>query len=439
MSVADFEQWQSDRSNLKALQVWLAFVQEQGLQSEAVAKLQPLALAEMEPSESVPLYTALFSLELDLKHMKQASDWIDKLDKVDPEGFRPEYFRGQLLQAAGQFEAAKQRYLEAGKRNNQHADIWSRLIRCCMMTHDQELALRILTEVQKLDWPMAVERKWVYSQGCSYQQAGQYSLAMLSFARLIQDCLDRGVPKNPQQQPAKFSQVPEGAPLIALKEATAVLEEQGLRPFPTAGTLLGWWRENRFLSHDKDIDIMLPPGDDLELAYKTLSASPKFMGVFNEMGYINFRSFAHRDTEIVIDVGHHEVVANGMVQCAWRVPGIPDDQYRKTLQKSYTLTRDTWLGVEFWRPQDPDAFLSEMYGDWRTPVVGFDTVISGLHLVGFPDVVRCYAYNRLASWFSEGLGDKAVSYLEQIIKKDPLDPIANSIKRFAAKRAASSG
>ncbi len=68
------------------------------------------------------------------------------------------------------------------------------------------------------------------------------------------------------------------------------------------------------------------------------------------------------------------------------------------------------------------------------PPINFDTVISGCHLVGFPDVVRCFAYNRLAHALTEGNRDKGLAYVSQILDKDPLDPLSNHLRNVMAKR-----
>jgi hypothetical protein len=152
------------------------------------------------------------------------------------------------------------------------------------------------------------------------------------------------------------------------------------------------------------------------------------------IGYSNFLSLHHRETGLVVDISHHEDVGDGAVGSVWRIPGVPEDQCRRTRQTAYVLVRDHWLDREFWRPEDPDRYLTELYGDWRTPDVNFDTVISGHHLVGYPDCVRSYAYNRLGNALMEGNLDRGLSYASQILQKDPLDPVSNHLRNLLEKR-----
>lgn len=433
----EFEQWHRNPEDLQSLSRWVTAMQAQSREAEAVALLVPVTEKPMDALVAASVYTALITLELGQGTIGRASDWSKRLSEAEPEGFRAPYFRGRILQSMGRLHDAKAHYLQAAKREHMHADLWQRLLDCCTATRDFERAQRILVQVQQWSWKPALKRLWRYKQGCIYQQSARYSLAMVCFSELILDCVTQGIPTI-EPRPARLSQVAPEAPMAALRDAIALLERHDLQAFPTAGTLLGWWREGKFLSHDKDIDIMLPPGADWARAFQLMSEAPAFAPVFNEMNYSNFHSFVHRETRLVVDISHHEYHDDGQVQCVWRVPDLPDEQCRRTRQSQYTLVRDEWLGVQFWRPEDPDSFLSELYGDWRTPDTGFDTTISGHHLVGYPDVVRSYAYNRLADRLSGGSREKGLTYVAQILAKDPLDPIANHIKNLFTQAATQS-
>ena len=105
--------------------------------------------------------------------------------------------------------------------------------------------------------------------------------------------------------------------------------------------------------------------------------------------------------------------------------------------------KQVWVGVvpkgpggavlnSSYKTRSDDRYLTDLYGDWRTPMVNFDTVISWHHLVGFPDVVRCFAYSRLALALTEGRRDRSLAYVAQILVKDPLDPVSNRIRNLLA-------
>lgn len=432
MSQQLFEQWQQTPRDVPLLSRWVAQMQQQSQQRQAIEQLENYRQLQ-DVTVSASVHVALINLNLDLGDMSQADDCVNTLHSLKPESFQPYYFKGCILQRLNRHEQAKEAFKQAIQRQQDHEDAWRGLVDCAVKSRDFNEALSYIAEARKLSWPARWRRFLTYKQGCIYQMMTRYSLAMVSFAEVILDCVAAGIPQE-REKKARLSQVPPSAPLAALREAIALLEGQGLQAFPTAGTLLGWCREGNFLPHDKDIDIMLPPGSDWGQAVAAVAASPAFRVIPSEMGYSNFISLMHSETRIVVDISHHEDTADGQVACVWRIPGLPDEQCRRTLQSPYQLVRDEWLGGEFWRPADPDRYLTDMYGDWRTPMKSFDTLISGQHVVGFPDCVRCYGYNRLANALCEGSGNKGLSYVSQVLQKDPLDPVACHVRNHLRSR-----
>jgi tetratricopeptide (TPR) repeat protein len=432
MSVQLFEQWQQTPRDVALLSRWVSLVQEKSQQREAIEQLA-CCIEQADETVSASVHVALINLHLDLGDLTRADDHVNALHLLKPESYQSYFYKARILQRLNKREKAKEAFKQAIHRQQDHEESWRGLVDCTVKSGDLIEALNYVAEARKLAWPSRWQRFWTYKQGCIYQMMTRYSLAMVSFAEVILDCTAAGIPQQ-REKKSRMSQVPPSAPLAALRAAIALLEGQGLQAFPTAGTLLGWWREGNFLPHDKDIDIALPPGSDWGKAEAAVSASPAFRVIPSEMGYSNFISMMHVETGMVVDISHHEEAGEGQVGCVWRIPGLPDEQCRRTLQSPYQLVRDEWLGGEFWRPGDPDRYLTDVYGDWRTPMKSFDTLISGLHLVGFPDCVRCYAYNRLAHALSEGSLTRGLSYLAQILQKDPLDPVSNHVRNHLASR-----
>jgi len=427
-----FEQWKQTPQDVELLHRWVALMQEQSQQGLAIEQLEH-CIEQPEKMISATVYVALVNLSMDLGDLSRADNFVNRLHSLLPDSYQPYFFKGRILAHMNRTGEARKAFKEAIKRQRDNKECWFALIDGTAQNGDFNEALGYINEARKLAWPPRVRRLWIYKQACIFQRLANYSLALVSFSELILDCVEHGIPAKREKTP-RLSQVPPSAPLAALKEAITLLEGQGLQAFPTAGTLLGWWREGAFLAHDKDIDIMLPVGSDWQKAVATLSGSSAFRLIPSELGFSNFISLLHIETGMVVDVSHHEEDGDGQAKCVWRIPGLADEQCRRTQQSAYRLVRDEWLGCEFWRPEDPDQFLTELYGDWRTPMKTFDTVISGHHLVGYPDAVRCYAYNRLANSLSEGSIEKGMSYVSQILQKDPLDPVANRVVNVIARR-----
>ena len=427
-----FVTWKQDPAKVELLSQWVSQLDSPAQQKQAIALLESCK-GEFEGAISASVQVALVNLSLKLGNLAQSDAYVNDLHALQPDNFQPYYFKARILTLANKHNEAMEAYKQALRKQRGHLESWRGLADSAERKGDPNGALGYLTEAKQQDWQPAASRSLTYKQGCIYQRMRRYPLALVSFTEVILDCVVAGIPRREAKKP-RLSQVPPQAPLAALTEAVKLLEGAGLQPFPAAGTLLGWWREGNFLSHDKDVDITLPPGSNWDKAVSVLSGSPVFMPVPNEMGYSSLFSALHRETGICVDIGQHEKVGEGQVGSVWRIPGEADEHCRQTRQSEYRLVRDEWLGEQFWRPEDPDVFLTEIYGDWRTPETSFDTVISGRHILGFPDCVRCYAYNRLAHVLSQGDANKAVSYVAQILQKDPLDPVSNHLKIVLQKR-----
>ena len=397
-------------------------MREQGKHKLAVERLSPF-LQQPHVAVSAAVHAALIHLHIDLGQLARAQELVKSLAELEPEGYRSPYLMGQILLRMDLWEKARDAFRVAVKKDPGMAIAWRELLKCFARTGEHPTGLACIQYLANQTWPVKWRRMWIYHRGVLYQQMANYSLALVSFAQLVLDCLTEGMPAA-APRPSVLSQVPPSAPRTALGDAIDMLERRGMQPFPSAGTLLGWWREGDFLGHDKDIDIMLPAGSDWEQVPTAVADAPEFKLIPSDMRFSNFVTLQHRATGLVVDITHHEDAADGNVGCVWRIPGVPDEQCRRTQQTAYRLVRDTWLDREFWRPEDPDRFLTDVYGDWRTPMVTFDTVISGHHLLGYPDSVRCYAYNRMSQALMEGDRNKGLSYADQIMRKDPLDPLA---------------
>lgn len=86
-----------------------------------------------------------------------------------------------------------------------------------------------------------------------------------------------------------------------------------------------------------------------------------------------------------------------------------------------------------WALPDPDVWLTSLYGDWRTPDTGFDTVISARNLLGFSLLTQCYACSRiLIRWLSTET-PRALSLTRQVLQRHaPQDELLLSVEKHLA-------
>lgn len=159
---------------------------------------------------------------------------------------------------------------------------------------------------------------------------------------------------------------------IALKNLAEDLKKFKLNFFLISGTLLGAVRENTILGHDKDIDVGLFGDFDMEALLKHLRESGRFY-VFPIISDKLIR-LKHANN-VMIDVFIH-----------WKEDGRIHHRGQKAgwWNSEFELTQIDFLGEPFLIPQNYDLYLTENYGDWRTPNSEFET---------FCDTPNMYCYH----------------------------------------------
>jgi hypothetical protein len=168
----------------------------------------------------------------------------------------------------------------------------------------------------------------------------------------------RSVPLPADRQRPSF----EDEAREALVDLQRQLEPLGVRPFLISGTLLGYVRERDFIPWDKDVDLGIfsesLPTAELEAAVETW---PRF--TVKRLDWTNRLRIDH-DNGVKIDLFPHypdgpdRVWHDGTATRWWNTP--------------FGLETVTFLGIEQAVPDDPERYLDENYGDWRTPDPSFD-------------------------------------------------------------------
>lgn len=166
--------------------------------------------------------------------------------------------------------------------------------------------------------------------------------------------------------------------VLALQEISEILPLTKWPWFIMSGTFLGQHREGGFLKHDYDIDLGIHAEDiDLAELMQLLKSQSKF---------------AIQKVDTSIEVLRDK---NGQPSLDERVSiikiihsnGIPIDIFIHYTQNNicwhgsvihrwenspFGLVRTELEGVSVNSPDNPDIYLSENYGDWKTPVTDFD-------------------------------------------------------------------
>lgn len=168
---------------------------------------------------------------------------------------------------------------------------------------------------------------------------------------------------------------------LALRETVAMLQMNGIHPFMLSGTFLGAVREGGILEHDYDIDLGVMT-EDLNPArlQHVLDEAPGFRLITSEVQTYYLRDPTGRlkrhefpvlhkllhTSGVLIDIFlHHReeaLIWHGSAQYRWE-------------NSAFSLRPWQIAGISLHGPADADRYLSENYGDWKTPKIDFHCAI----------------------------------------------------------------
>lgn len=147
----------------------------------------------------------------------------------------------------------------------------------------------------------------------------------------------------------------------ALLDLRSDLSRADVKFFLVSGTLLGCVREGNILGHDKDIDVGVMEDVDFEKVRSSLTGTGRFV----PLPVITKRILRVRHANgVMIDIFFHWVENGRMYH---------EGQKTRWWNTPFELVERDFLGERFLVPNDADRYLTENYGDWRTPVADFET------------------------------------------------------------------
>lgn len=172
----------------------------------------------------------------------------------------------------------------------------------------------------------------------------------------------------------------------ALRDLNSIVPFLGHKLYLISGTFLGHHRENGFLSHDYDIDLGINIEDFKESDFlEKIKQSDFFVlrkydfhvevgcqeGAFTYRSYPALLKLVHQNG-LNIDIFIHHLEGNNR----WHGSII-----HKWSNSEFNLKEDQFSGIDVYVPDAADRYLTENYGDWRTPVKDFDCTTGTPNLV----------------------------------------------------------
>lgn len=154
--------------------------------------------------------------------------------------------------------------------------------------------------------------------------------------------------------------------------------------FLISGTLLGCIREGKLLGHDKDIDIGVWETHSVESLANVIYNS----GCFYVLPIYSPDILVIRHVNgVTIDIFIHHREADDY----WHAGG-----KSKWHNSPFELASRSFLNSEYLVPADYDLYLTENYGNWRTPQLSFDSALDtpNMEIVSHDDFL-IYLYKKI--------------------------------------------
>jgi len=177
----------------------------------------------------------------------------------------------------------------------------------------------------------------------------------------------------------------------ALLDLREDLAAANIQFFLISGTLLGCIRQGGILGHDKDIDV----GVMADVPFEALRSALWGTGRFMLLPVITQRILRIKHANgVMIDVFFH-----------WHENGRLYHEGQKTRwwNTPFELVEREFLGERFLVPENAELYLTENYGDWRTPVKDFETFCDTPNMeVAERNELLWYYYKALLDHFHSG-------------------------------------
>ena len=213
---------------------------------------------------------------------------------------------------------------------------------------------------------------------------------------------------------------------VALKDVATLLPLEKWHWTALSGTFLGIFRENDFLPHDFDIDLgLLAAQTDVETLQQRLRNSSDFESVGLSEQYRLHRKedgLTIESLPVLVKAVHRNGIAvdfsllyqeNGVW---WHGSMMHRWDHAPMDLISYELR-----GVSILGPRNGDRYLTEVYGDWRTPVKEFNCSSGRRNLVVVQNLLGvCLFLKRLTWHLGQGDVEGYDEVLEELVQQSVL-------------------
>ena len=254
---------------------------------------------------------------------------------------------------------------------------------------------------------------WTQIQLGNFERAIQIATEGIIRVSRLPDAVNLNIDKP---LPVKL---PSNSSLEALLAAKAALENVGVPWFASFGTLLGLIREGDFISYDTDIDLGIWPEAPLDRVVASMQEHEFVLRPKYSNGEIVPLHDRLKDTvnvalyfrdKIALDLYVHYPVKN-KIRSGLMVG--PETLWYEVTE--FSLKTSDFLGHQVPIPADPELYLQENYGEWRTPDPNYIFLFAPNIVGGYPLSARAFACHKLCALLVRSDFQKAMPFLERMI------------------------
>lgn len=360
----------------------------------------------------------------------QASHYLYKYKKSigDSIGFR--LLCSSYLIKTNNFDTAYELLISILEQAPQGSYTWMMLVECCYKNKWYERGILFSKKaLMQQQWKPQIQLELKSKLNNFYFTNYEFNNSISTSQDIIESFLDTETFFIDDSDKLSFK--PDRA-MKALCDFIALCEDNEVKAFPTAGTLLGLHRDGALMSYDKDIDIAISTEDSMDMIKVMLAKNPRYRIDINIIQLNTYMSIYDLKQSITIDILKFWE-EDERFYYGWQLPGKYEKESRLLTFTPFCLIKRKFREHELYTPDNCDLFLSEMYGNWRVPDPYYYSVLAN-NLQKITSLSEAMSYLHLIESLQFKKNKKAITIIKALQHWGNKDPLLTKLKKKYDKK-----